>query len=217
MLAAGACRHPNVQLCLSKWNRKLRQQLKMMTHNIWHTQDQEPGSQTHVRFMCSHSLIWSRIWSRPGSWPLVVYLWFFLMNYLYNNRYLVHVFLSTCLWEWSVKQLWGHSSLSQCGAVDFYPLILLFDGPIQPIMAHLGYTGHHSDKQQGHQGILGYLRPPTYRQAATSDGRRADVYVWLSRLERLALLYSPALLQTLLIGTARLRNGGNFIYVRMAY
>lgn len=47
-------------------------------------------------------------------------------------------------------------------------------------MAHLGYTGHHRDKQQGQRGIVGYLRPPTYRQAATSDRWRADLYIWLS-------------------------------------
>lgn len=64
--------------------------------------------------------------------------------------------------------------------VDFYTLILLGDRPIHPIMAHLGYTGHHRDKQKGQWSIVGYLRPPTYRQAATADRWRADLYIWLS-------------------------------------
>lgn len=36
-------------------------------------------------------------------------------------------------------------------------------------MACLGYACHHSDKRQGHQGIVGYLSPPTYRQPAILD------------------------------------------------
>lgn len=103
-------------------------------------------------------------WVRPTSWA--VYIW-------WSNTHL-------CAHFWHIQQGWDCSSLSSWEVVDFYTLILLGDRPIHPIMAHLGYTGHHRDKQQGQRGIVGYLRPPTYRQAATSDRWRADLYIWLS-------------------------------------
>lgn len=40
---------------------------------------------------------------------------------------------------------------------------------VHPIMARLGEACHYGDRQQGHQGIVGYLSPPTYRQPAIAD------------------------------------------------
>lgn len=66
--------------------------------------------------------------------------------------------------------------------------------------------------------IVGYRRPPTYRQAATSDRWRADFYVRLSTLDSLALLCSPAFAaDSADWNSLALQWGGIFIYARMAY
>lgn len=123
--------------------------------------------------------------------------WIWSINYPYNNRYPVHVGKGAsfslrasqteeesshelALLRLPVKRWMStHSSCSLTG--PFIQSWLIWD-TLDTTETSSGATG----------GIVGCLRPATYRQAAASDRWRADVYIWVSMLESLVLLYPPA-------------------------
>lgn len=228
MYTAGACRHPNAQLCLAKWNGKLRQQIKVMTRN----QAQAPRSQTHrpvFSHICFMYVIKKncavRARSGPESGPELdhdrwfISVCFLLINYLYNNRYLAHV----------VKDASSSLGVSKSEAA-MRPLLSV-------LMWSAGFLPTHSALWQAHSsnhGSSGIYWTPQ-RQAAgppgtlwdisglqpidklppVTDGERIYMSECLRWIRSLSSVHQ-LLLQTLLIGTAWLCNGGNFTYARMA-
>lgn len=117
----------------------------------------------------------------------------------------VHMKYEAGLRAFLTVSMWSHKSLHTLTHKHFPPW-----QSIHPIMACLGYACHHSDKRQGHQGIVGYLSPPTYRQPAILDRWESGFVCSLS----LSLPHSfwPS-------GCFPLCNGAdpNLSYIRMAY